>query len=306
MKISPARSTVDLSRREFLAATGLLTLAACSTTKPAPVAPRVGTQLYGWGQYYDRDRRKLYDNLPEALSAIRDCGYDYAEGSLDSNRPENNARFAELLRAKGLQPVSLYTGGALHQKEKAEQTVAKLLDAAKTARAAGFFILNCNPDPIGREKTDDELKTQAGALTSLGRGLKDSGWRLGIHHHTPEFRNGGREFHHNFHQCPAGLVDFCYDVHWVYRGGILPMDALDAYGAQVVSWHLRQSRDKIWWEDLAAGDIDYVAVASVARKRGLPPYYTVELALETGTKITRGVVENHRRSRDYIRDVFQA
>ena len=32
----------------------------------------------------------------------------------------------------------------------------------------------------------------------------------------------------------------------------------------------------------------------------------VELAIENGTKITRGVVENHRRSRDYVREVFRA
>ena len=44
----------------------------------------------------------------------------------------------------------------------------------------------------------------------------------------------------------------------------------------------------------------------MAQKRKLPPYYTVELAIENGTKITRGVVENHRRSRDYVREVFRA
>jgi len=307
MKTSPGRSTADLTRREFVAATGLLAAAAgCSTIRPRAAVPRVGTQLYGWGQYYEREGRRLYDNLPEALSAIRDCGYDYAEGSLDSSRPENNARFAESLRSKGMQPVSLYTGGGLHDKDKAEATVAKLLVGARAARDAGFIILNCNPDPIGREKTDAELQTQAAALKTLGAGLKELGMRLGIHHHTPEFRSAGREFHHNFRHGPAGLVDFCYDVHWVYRGGVMPMDALNEYGDRVVSWHLRQSRDKIWWEDLAAGDIDYAAVAAVAQKRKLPPYYTVELAIENGTKITRGVVENHRRSRDFIREVFRA
>ena len=308
MKILPAPSTADLSRREFLAATGLLSLAAagCFTMHPPGGAPRVGTQLYGWGQYYDRDHRKLYDNLPEALSAIRDCGYDYAEGSLDVGRPENNARFAGQLQSKGMQPVSLYTGGAFHEQGKADATVAKILAGARAAREAGFIILNCNPDPIGREKTDAELQTQGAALKALGTGLKELGMRLGIHHHTPEFRSGGREYHYNFRNSPAGLVDFCYDVHWAYRGGVMPMDALNEYGDRVVSWHLRQSRNKIWWEDLAPGDIDYAAVASVAQKRKLPPYYTVELAIENGTKITRGVVENHRRSRDYVREVFRA
>jgi len=47
-------------------------------------------------------------------------------------------------------------------------------------------------------------------------------------------------------------------------------------------------------------------VAAVAGKRKLAPYYTVELALEKGTRVTRSVVENHRRSRDFVREVFRA
>jgi hypothetical protein len=62
----------------------------------------------------------------------------------------------------------------------------------------------------------------------------------------------------------------------------------------------------VWWEDLAPGDIDYPAVAKVAARRHMPPFYTVELALEKGTKVTRGVIENHRRSREYVRKIFQA
>lgn len=296
-----------MTRREFIATTGLATVVAgCSTLPGGGPAPLVGTQLYGWGQYYQRDGRDLYANLGEALSAVRDCGFDYAEGSLDAGRPENNHRFAEHLRSKGLRPVSLYTGGRLHEAGRAEEAVGRLLAGARAAREAGFFILNCNPDPIGREKTDAELRTQLEALRLLGTGLKELGMRLGIHHHTPELLSGGREFHSNFRNSTPGTIDFCYDVHWVFRGGIQPVDVLAEYADRVVSWHLRQSRNRVWWEDLAPGDIDYTAIASYARKHKMAPYYTVELALESGTKITRSVVENHRRSRDYVREIFKA
>jgi inosose dehydratase len=174
------------------------------------------------------------------------------------------------------------------------------------ARDAGFSILNCNPDPLGREKTEDELEVQAAALQKLAEGLKAFDVRLGVHHHTPEMRSGGREYHSNFRRTSKDLVGFCYDVHWVYRGGVQPKDALRDYADRVVSWHLRQSREQIWWEDLAKGDIDYAAVARYARDHRMAPYYTVELAIESGTRITRSVVENHRRSRDFVRQVFQA
>jgi len=301
-----------LSRRDFIGRLGSSGL-ACAILGPkalgaehskTAVKPVVGSQLYGWGQYYQRDGKDMGSHMDEVLSAIRDAGYDYAEGTLDTNQPENNAKFAESLKSKGMKPVSLYTGGRLHEPDKTAPIVEKLIAAARVARDAGFSVINCNPDSIGRDKTDEELLAQAAALTDLGKGLGLLGLRLGIHHHTPEMRNQGREFHSNFKHGPAGVVDFCYDVHWVYRGGIAPSDALNQYSDRVVSWHLRQSREGIWWEDLAPGDIDYAAVAKFAGDHGLPPRYTVELALETGTKITRTVVENHRRSREFVRQIF--
>ncbi len=303
------KSKASLNRRDFLATTATAVGAlAIGTPLRAADSPRkllIGSQLYGWGQYFAREGKNAYERVDEVLSALRDAGYDYAETSLDAGKPENNAVFAEKLRQKGMRPVSLYTGGRLHD-DQAEATVERILTAAKQCQALDFQVIVCNPDPIGREKTDDELKKQLGALKALGGGLKQMGLRLGIHHHTPEMANGAREFHHNFRNSNAGTVDFCYDVHWVYRGGVQPADALKEYGDRVVSWHLRQSREQIWWEDLDTGDIDYAAVAEFAKKNGLAPLYTVELALEQGTKITRTVVENHARSLTFVRQVFGA
>lgn len=304
------KGTSGFSRRHFLrqSATALLfsqaAIAMAQKPDAALVGPKIGTQLYGWGQYYDRMGKNLQANMDEALSAIRDAGFDYAEGSLDVAHPENNARFGEQLKAKGLQAVSFYTGGRLHEAATADQTVEKIVQAAVVAKTAGFRIVNCNADPLGREKTDEELRTQAGAFQKLGKELNARGIKLGIHHHTPEMRSKAREFHHNFRHTEAKDVGFCYDVHWVYRGGVAPAQALADYADRIVSWHLRQSRDGIWWEDLDQGDIDYGMIAKVAGEKRIPALYTVELALESGTKITRTVVENHKRSRDFVQRVF--
>jgi len=302
-----------LSRRRFLHAAGSTATAlagglvgGCASAgagKPTRVQPIVGSQLYGWGQYYQRDGRDVNQHLDEVLGAIRDGGYAYAEGFLDAANPDANLKFADRLRARGLVPVSLYTGARVHD-DQAAATVSRLLIAAQAAKAAGFAVINCNTDPIGREKTDGELATQVAALRELGAGLAELGLRLGIHHHTPEMVNQAREFHYNFRHSAAGQVDFCFDVHWVFRGGLAPMSALREYGARVVSWHLRQSRDQVWWEDLATGDVDYSAIAAAAPGVGAAPRYSVELALEGGTKITRTAFENHRRSREFVRQVF--
>ena len=291
------------SRRDFLGASSWAMTGVALGAAETKAAGVVGSQLYGWGQYYQREGKDMNAHLDEVFSGLRDAGYDYAEGNLDSVHPEKNAEFASKLRAKGLRPVSLYTGGALHT-DGADGVVERLVAGAKVAAQSGFEVIVCNVDPIGREKTDAELVNQGRALGRLGRELKSLKLRLGVHHHTPELGRQGREYHHNFAVTRAGEVDFCIDTHWMYRGGIVPMDALRQYGERVVSWHLRQSRGQVWWEDLDQGDIDYSEIAAFAKSRGLPRRFSVELALEGGTKVTRNAVENHRRSREFVRRVF--
>ncbi|MBI5688978.1 MAG: sugar phosphate isomerase/epimerase [Verrucomicrobia bacterium] len=296
------------SRREFLRQSGLAALtsvAAAAVARAAATPPAlVGSNAYGWGQYAKRDK-KAHD-LTATMAAVRELGYDYLEATMDPARPDEVGEMANQMRARGLQPVSLYCGPRLHEAGAAATVVGQVLAAARVARANGFQSLTCNPAPIGRAKTEAELATQAAALRDLGRGLKEIGIRLGLHHHLPEMAQQAREFHQNFRQTNPAEVGFCYDVHWVWKGGVPPAEALPAYGNRIVSWHLRQSRDGIWWEDLDTGDIDYGAIARYATEHRLPRLFTVELALEPKTLITRDGIENHRRSRTFVRTVFGA
>lgn len=300
-------------RREFLGATarvaaigaGALLLgkradAALSRTALPPTL--VGSNIVAWVHYAKRENRPVV--VEDVMSALRDCGYDFLEGRLDIERVEENVRFAEQSRAKGLRPFSLYAGAELHDASKAEETVDRLLAAAKICQREGFRVVVCNAAPLKREKTDAELATQAAAFTQLGTGLNALGMRLAVHDHLPGLANHARELRHNFRRTDPEVVGVCYDVHWLWRGGLPPTEVLPEYGGRIVTWHLRQSRDKIWWEDLDTGDIDYAWIARHVAEHSLPRHFEVELAIEPGTKITRSVVENHRRSRDFVRRVF--
>lgn len=294
-----------MSRRGFLGATGCLLAGAVTGRLPAAETPPktlFGSNVYGWTQYYQRDKKSF--NLDEVIAALADSGYDYLENFLDAGNPEASARFAEKLRARGMRPVSLYTGAALHEAGRAREVVARLLKCAAVCKEAGFEAISCNPDPIGREKTDEELKNTVSALKDLGQGLKDLGLKLGIHHHLPEMQNQAREFHYVLRHTPPESVGLCYDVHWVWKGGLQPQDVLREYGQRVVSWHLRQSRQGVWHEVLDTGDIDYEAVARYAREHQLARRFTVELALEGKTEVTRSAVENHRLSLAWAKKVF--
>jgi inosose dehydratase len=264
----------------------------------------VGAQLYGWAQYYERKKESFSEHLDETLAALAEADYDFAEGFLDVEFPENNARFAARLKSKGLRPVSMYAGVKLHDADQAPAVIEKVLTAAKICRQAGFLLININPDSAGREKTDDELRTQATSLDELGRELNKLDLILGVHNHLPEMLHGAREFRGNLRRTDRAHVGLCFDVHWIYRGGLAPIAALRDYADRVVSWHLRQSRDNVWLEELADGDINYPEVAEFVREHGYLGPYTVELAVEEGSKLTRSIVENHRRSREYVRQVF--
>jgi inosose dehydratase len=303
------------SRREFLARLGsaatLGTLVSPSgSVLAASAEPKdlkktlVGSNVYGWTQYAQRDKKPF--DVEEVISALRDTGYDYLESWLNVDHPDENGRFADQLRAKGLQPVSLYVGARLHEAAKAKETVSKILTAGKVCQQAGFRVISCNAEPIGREKTEEELQTQVAALSELGEGLNHLGLRLAMHQHLPEMANHAREFHYVFDHTKPDVVGWCYDVHWVWKGGIMPFDALKQYGQRVATWHLRQSRNGVWCEDLDTGDIDYSIVAQYAREHNLARRFSVEIALEDGTKITRSGIENHRRSREFVRRVFES
>ena len=303
---------MHLSRRKFIRATSLAATAVAAgatglradddpPTPPPKYNALIGTHLDGWAAYYARMNKTLADNLDEALSAIRDCGYDYVEGRLDLEKPENNTTFAQRLKGKGFTPVCIDMTGTFHETATAVHNVNRYLESAKTAYEAGFTLLNCRAQSLDRDKKPAELNTQITALRQFGEGLGKFGMRLGVHHNLSDTRRGGWDYQAMFRQSPGKTIGFCFDVGTLHRGGIAPMDALKDYTARLVSWQLRQSREGVWLEDLTKGDIDYETLIPHAKRYRLAPYYTVALELDKDTKITRSVVENHKRSRDYLK-----
>ena len=54
---------------------------AAESSRSAAQKTLVGSNIYGWGQYAQRDKKKL--DLEEVISALRDTGYDYLETTMD-------------------------------------------------------------------------------------------------------------------------------------------------------------------------------------------------------------------------------
>jgi inosose dehydratase len=240
------------------------------------------------------------------LPIARAAGFRNIELNPEFFTPEMRGRVLALLRSQGLQMPSLYVGGAMHEKNAADRTIAKALELGNLCRPFGCKAIVNNPDPKRDEaaKTDAELGVQAESLDRMGRTLAEHGFDLRVHHHTPQLLDNAREWRHILQHTDAECVHICVDVDWAYEGGFEPIPFLREVGKRLREIHVRSARNKIWLEDLEDSDIDYRKVAEFLKQAGLAPLIVVELAYRPNTRVTRSLGEDLRLSRIYAERIF--
>ncbi len=290
----------EITRRQMLA------FLAASPFHAHQSAQKVSVEGYIFQQYAARQKKSLGAVLDEVFTMAHTAGFHNIEINQGFFTPDLRDRTQALLRAKQLRMPSVYVGGVMHTTEGAEATTAKALNIARICQPFGCIAVVNNPEPkpASVQKTDAELKIQAKALNTLGRFLKDDGLELRVHHHTPELVNNAREWRHILHNTDAEYVKLCLDLDWIHQGGMQPLDLLREAGARVHELHLRNSKDKLWLEDLEDGDIDYREIAAYLKQQSLKPLLVVELAYRDNTVITRPLAEDLRLSRIYAEKVF--
>jgi len=305
------------TRREFLRSavltTGALSLSptlARSTTRARSEGLHVACNSYSWSVFYGREGRDFNQSLDLGLADVAASGLDgFEPGATD---PAQINRLAPLLEKHGLEMRSLYVNSVLHEPDKAQASIASVLAIAKKAKSVGTRIIVTNPSPIAwggaQNKSDGQLKTQAGALNELGAKLKGMGLVLAYHNHDIELRHAAREFHHMMVGTEPANVTLCLDAHWVYRGAgnsqVALFDILKLYGSRITELHLRQSQEGVWAETFGEGDIDYRRLAEHLGRLGLRPHIVLEQAVEGGTPHTMKPVEAFKKSTQYVRRLF--
>ncbi len=265
---------------------------------------------YPWTVFYQRDNRNFNNELDKGLSELAASGMDGYEPL--ANNPQELDRLGQLLKKHGLQMRSLYVNSVLHERKKADESIESVLAIAEKAKRLGTKIIVTNPSPIRwggpQNKDDGQLKMQATALEKLGRQLKAMELTLSYHNHDIELRNAAREFHHMMLGTDPAYVTLCLDAHWIYRGAgnsqVALFDVLKLYGPRITELHLRQSKDNIWTEIFADGDIDYPALARYMLNIGVKPHIVLEQAVESGSPKTMSTLEAFKQSSKYTRRVF--
>jgi inosose dehydratase len=267
---------------------------------------RLSVEGYIFQQYAERQHKKLADVLGEIFSMAHNAGFRNIELNQGFLTPELRSHVLELVQANGLRMSSVYVGGSMHQRSMAERTISQALEIAALCKklGCGAVINNPDPKPGGAPKTDAELAVQVKMLDLMGRELADRGFQFWTHAHAPQMADQAREWRYNLHHTDPKYVWVCLDIDWVYQGGQDPMALLREAGRRVASLHLRNSRQKVWLESFASGDIDYWQIAAYMKQSNLKPLLVVELAYRKQTVVTRPLEEDLRLSRIYAERVF--
>jgi sugar phosphate isomerase/epimerase len=270
--------------------------------------PRVCVGLYAWVQDRAKKGTSLWDDLDAVFGEVRAAGFRAVEGFLGDffGSDERAERTRQLVDKHKIVLAGLYTGGKLYEEDAGRKAVASILEMAKRAKPYPNLFIDVNPDPLpgGAKKTDEQLATQVRMLNELGKQLKEMGMQLVIHQHAPEIHFGAREHRYNVQHVDPTVVGFCIDTDWFKRGGEDPLTLTRETGRKIKAIHLRQGRNGVWTETLGPGDIDYEAIAKYLREIKFTGWLSLELAVEGQTRVTRGIVENHRLGREYLESVF--
>ena len=188
-------------RREFLKGIAGVTGAVLIGTRPATAAEtrnkmrlHLASNQYSWVTFFKRENRDFNASLDEGLKDLAASGLDGYEPSIGS--PEQIDKLDPLLKKHGLEMRSLYVNSTLHEEEQARKSIEDIVKIARRAKEAGTRIIVTNPNPIrwgsGEDKTDEQLRTQARALSELGKELSAIGLTLAYHNHDAEMQRRPR------------------------------------------------------------------------------------------------------------------
>ena len=107
----------------------------------APVDP-VAVQLYVFGEPASQPA----EPLKGVLETVRDSGYSQIQAWLDYYKTEESAKTLQaLLDEYGIKLVAAYTGGNMHEADKAEADIENILEKARIAVSHGLQIVFLNP-----------------------------------------------------------------------------------------------------------------------------------------------------------------
>lgn len=264
--------TANFSRREALAALGLLAL-SCKTGFSAQPGSSVRKRPKGIACQLYTLRDPAKKDLAGTLKKVRAMGWEYVQWSGMPNLPFDKIQAA--LDAAQLKAISAHVSIESLEKEF-DETVRGWKMIGVDHLAIGSMMKECT------HNLEDWLRGVK-RLAAAGAKLREEGIRFAYHTHAPDFQkyrgDPRRKIDIMMESAPARDLKAEFDVAWVYVGSVNsgcagPADYLRKYKGRVPAIHVKdlmpmKKGGKVQFTPLGQGVLNFKEVFAAAREAGV-------------------------------------
>lgn len=295
----------DMNRRRFiekssvLAATTLLPLSACTTSKMNKY--KMGYQLFSI-------REDMAKDPVATLTAAKAMGYQDFE--VYGFEPEagtfygfTSAEFKTVLDDLDITATSGHFGFSPYL-DKSDDELKEFVDRCiKGARTLGMKYITW-PWIAPEQRSLDNFKIMADKLNLIGEQVVDSGLGFAYHNHGFEFtdHDGQTGYEIILAETDPSLVKLQMDMYWVmHSSSYTPKQLVEQQPGRFVMWHIKDM-DKVTrdYTELGNGSIDYVDILPDPAASGLEFYY-----LEQGGNFAHSAMKSAADSAAYFQKHLQ-
>ena len=303
--------TTTLNRRRFLgsgmatvltvAAGGILGSSCRSTQSDARSEKKVLVGGHPWVYAATQPKYDIYPVLDRIFADMSYAGLDGIELMHTALRyPDAVERIAALSNKHNLPVIGTSFGGAMWDRDQHEAVFEDARIVVTRLAKLGGRTLGTSVGKAPQIKTAEQLDAQAELLRRIMNLCRDNGVELNLHNHTYEVEDDMHDLRGTLARIPE--VKLGPDLNWLVRGGVDPVDFIEAFGDSIVFLHIRdQNADGTWSEAVGEGDMDYVAIGKALHASRFSGDAVIELAHEGNFKPTRPLRDSLRMSRTYVR-----
>ncbi|MFH1715766.1 MAG: sugar phosphate isomerase/epimerase [Planctomycetota bacterium] len=296
-----------MNRRRFLGsgaaavltvATGGILGSGChSTQSDARSQKKVLVGGHPWVYAATQPNYDIYPVLDQIFADMSYGGLDGIELMHTALRyPDAVERIKGLSNEHNLPVIGTSFSGAMWDRAQHEAVFADARVVVTRLAELGGRTLGTSVGKSPQTKTAAQLDAQAELLRRIMKLCGDNGVELNLHNHTYEVEDDMHDLSGTLTRVPEAKLG--PDLNWLVRGGVDPVNFIEAYGESIVFLHIRdQNADGTWSEAVGEGDMDYVAVSHALRAVGFSGDAVIELAHERNFKPTRPLRDSLRMSR---------
>ena len=302
--------TTTLNRRRFLrsgtatvltvAAGGILGSSCRSTQSDAKPEKKILVGGHPWVYAATQPNYDIYPVLDRIFADMSYAGLDGIELMHTAlNYPDAVERIAALSNEHNLPVIGTSFGGAMWDRKQHEAVFEDARIVVTRLAELGGRTLGTSVGKAPKTKTAGQLDAQAELLRRIMNLCRDNGVVLNLHNHTYEVENDMHDLNGTLARIPD--IKLGPDLNWLVRGGVDPVDFIEAYRESIVFLHIRdQNADGTWSEAVGEGDMDYVAIGRALRAVSFSGDAVIELAHEGNFKPTRPLRDSLKMSRTCV------